>query len=90
MQYVFDFQQWKISEQVSYVTDSDLTIFEPYNPIINSKHVLARGTVQQGDILVLLKPQWYDSNNVRGARHPTVKPGGDPNGRNNNNRLKTI
>ena len=80
--YMFEFQQWKIAEQVSYVTNSDLTIFEPYNPIINSKHVLTKGTIQQGDILVLLKPQWYDASNVRGARHPTVKPGDTNNGKN--------
>eukprot|EP01084_Bolivina_argentea_P319193 553637_1 len=59
---IFKFKKWKVEEQLSYVNDSDLQLFETYNPIINTKTIIANH-MNMGDILVVLTPRWHQTHN---------------------------
>eukprot|EP01083_Nonionella_stella_P000030 87_1 len=59
LQYVFTFKQWKVDEQLSYVNESDLMLFEPYNPVVNTKTII-KDYMSKGDILVVLTPRWHE------------------------------
>ena len=37
IEHLFKFKQWKVQEQLSYVNDSDLQLFEAYHPVMNTK-----------------------------------------------------
>ena len=39
---VFKFKKWKVEEQLSYVTEADLQLFEPYNAVFNTKTLIVK------------------------------------------------
>lgn len=41
---VFKFKEWKVQEQLSYVNESDLELFEPYNAVFNTKTLIVKYT----------------------------------------------
>lgn len=40
LQYLFEFQKWKIDEQIAYIINDDLPFLAPYNPALNSKQLI--------------------------------------------------
>lgn len=39
---IFRFKKWKVEEQLSYVNESDLQLFEPYHPVFNTKTLIVK------------------------------------------------
>ena len=40
LQLMFNFQSWKVQEQLSYVRESDLELFELYHPVLHTKSLI--------------------------------------------------